>query len=415
MTMLQCSIVIGSFFGDEGKGHMTDFLCNQKSSLNVRFNGGAQASHTVVTPDGMRHAFRHFGAGSFLGVHTYLSEKFIVNPFAFVLERKELNEKFQLFPKVFVHPDCIVTTIWDMYINQCVEILRGDKRHGSCGYGINETVIRNKDEAYRITVKDLCNQTILRQKLEKIQNEYVPIRLKQEYGLTLDKIPEEYRQLLTNSENIDISAFYAHEFFRTVNIADDEILNQYDNVVFEGAQGLLLDQNNKEYLPHVTTSNTGIINVMEILERMKYSGNVDIYYMSRCYMTRHGAGKFNSEVGKKPDPRIEDPTNIPNEFQGILRFGILDLDLLTKTIEKDLKALRVNATVSVVFTCLDQLDDKCMYIQNGNVKTASSKDFLKLVAEAVKSNLQIISTVYGTYGLTREFLKKQVTTRNSSW
>jgi len=68
--MKKCSIVIGSLWGDEGKGHMTDILCSEMSTLNVRFNGGAQASHTVVTPDGKRHAFRHYGSGTFAGATT---------------------------------------------------------------------------------------------------------------------------------------------------------------------------------------------------------------------------------------------------------------------------------------------------------------------------------------------------------
>ena len=116
--MKRYSIVIGSLWGDEGKGHMTDILCNFPNTLNVRFNGGSQASHTVVTPDKKRHAFRHFGAGTFSGAKTYLSEKFIVNTVAFSIERNELINKFNIIPTIFVNPNCIVTTPWDVYINQ---------------------------------------------------------------------------------------------------------------------------------------------------------------------------------------------------------------------------------------------------------------------------------------------------------
>lgn len=87
-------VVIGSGFGDEGKGLMTDYFCSSfprdESVLNVRFNGGAQAGHTVVTPYGLRHVFGHFGAGSFLpNVVTYLSSEFLVNP---ILFRKEYGK-----------------------------------------------------------------------------------------------------------------------------------------------------------------------------------------------------------------------------------------------------------------------------------------------------------------------------------
>lgn len=400
--MNQCSIVIGAGYGDECKGHMTDILCSKsKSTLNVRFNGGAQASHTVVTPEGKRHAFRHFGAGSFSGADTYLSEMFIVNPMAFVLERKELTKHFELTPNVLVNPKCFVTTLWDMYINQCIETMRGDERHGSCGFGINETVERSSESPFKITVKDLANPIILRSKLEKIQNEYVEIRLKKEYGLTMQELPKQYQELLTDPENINMSLFYAYEFLMAVKIVGDEIIDQYENVVFEGAQGLLLDQNNAEYFPHVTSSNTGIKNVMEILENKKYSGKASIYYMSRCYMTRHGVGPFKSEVEGKVYPNIEDLTNIPNEFQGTLRFGILDLDLLAKEIKKDLFNLKVQASINIVFTCLDQMADVAKFIENDMLKEVKSSEFLEIVKKILRTKIPELSNIYATYGLTR--------------
>lgn len=73
--------VIGAGFGDEGKGLMTDYCCQRpKYTTVVRFNGGAQAGHTVVTPDGRRHVFSHFGSGTLRGAATFLSRFFICNP-----------------------------------------------------------------------------------------------------------------------------------------------------------------------------------------------------------------------------------------------------------------------------------------------------------------------------------------------
>ena len=85
--------VIGANFGDEGKGLMTDYFCSQnKKSLNIRFNGGAQAGHTVVTPDGKRHVFSHIGSGTFSGADTYLSEFFTLNPIMFMKEHSIIPE-----------------------------------------------------------------------------------------------------------------------------------------------------------------------------------------------------------------------------------------------------------------------------------------------------------------------------------
>lgn len=402
--MKRCSIVIGSLWGDEGKGHMTDLLCNSPNSLNVRFNGGAQASHTVVTPDGKRHAFRHFGAGTFAGAKTYLSEDFIVNTVAFSKERNELINSFHIIPYEFVNPNCLVTTPWDVYINQVIEILRGKNRHGSCGFGINETVERSRNLKYKITVMDLLFQDKLVKKLLDIQNEYVRKRLKDEYHLGIEDLPKEYQKLLTDKENINMFLFYAEEFIANVQIHRNGIINKFDNIVFEGAQGLLLDQNNSDYFPHVTTSNTGIKNVMTILKSLNFEEPINIYYMSRCYITKHGAGPFKSEVNEKPYSNIIDLTNVPNEFQGTLRFGYLDFDLLAYQINKDLKNLTIPANVNITFTCLDQIDGCVKYLEKGVLKSVERDKFLSIAWSILNAKIEKLYDIYATNGLTREFI-----------
>lgn len=136
--MRDISVVIGANYGDEGKGLVTDFLSNSET-LVVRFNGGAQAGHTVVTPEGQRHVFHHIGSGALRGAATLLSRFFIVNPFIFLKEVKELGFE----PTVSIDPRASVTTPYDMLLNQAVERKRGEERHGSCGLGINETVTRS--------------------------------------------------------------------------------------------------------------------------------------------------------------------------------------------------------------------------------------------------------------------------------
>lgn len=137
--MSRARVVIGANFGDEGKGAVTDHLCaTEGAGVVIRFNGGAQAAHTVVTPDGRRHVFSHFGSGALADVPTFLSQFFICNPIAFLRERKSLVA-LRANVDIYAHPDCIVSTFADMWINQELEKSRGSYRHGSCGYGINET------------------------------------------------------------------------------------------------------------------------------------------------------------------------------------------------------------------------------------------------------------------------------------
>lgn len=400
--------VIGSGWGDEGKGNVTDILCSKEPSktINVRINGGSQASHTVVTSDGQRHAFRHFGAGTFTGTPTYLSKEFLVNVFTYDMERCDIEEKLGITPAVYVNPDARVTTIWDMNINQMIERMRGDKRHGSCGMGINETVHRSKYDQFRITVMDLFSEAKLCKKLEQIQNEYVPMRLKNKYNLEIDKLPSEYAVLFVSEKAIDITMCMAKRFTESVMIRDDGILKRFDTAVFEGAQGLLLDQGAEKFWPNVTISNTGIKNMIEILNGIKYTGNLEILYLSRCYATRHGRGLFPTETSKKPYEKIVDLTNMPNEFQEAMRFGILDIDLLTEAINKDLKNLNINATINMVLTCFDQVDNDVRYRYNGKDTTVSKEQFLEVVKNIFTQNISGLSDMYITQGERRNSLIK---------
>ena len=113
--------IIGANFGDEGKGLTTDYLAAKYDSdaLIVRFNGGAQAAHTVQTPSGERHVFKHMGSGSLVESSTYLSEFFICNPMLFCSEYMQLTN-LNLQPKIFVNPNTSVTTPFDMMINQII-------------------------------------------------------------------------------------------------------------------------------------------------------------------------------------------------------------------------------------------------------------------------------------------------------
>lgn len=306
-------VVIGANFGDEGKGLVTDHLCASGAGMVVRFNGGAQAGHTVVTPEGERHVFHHIGSGTFCGVPTFLSQFFVCNPILFMAEREKLIE-LGFHPEVYAHPDCLVTTLMDMLINQVIENRRANKRHGSCGIGFHETQNRSQVSELKITMSDLWNGgNRLESQMSEICGKYAKFRC----GETFD-------------DPKAIAAFIecCHHFAQCVNPLG---IGQCKDPVFEGAQGLLLDQGNKEYFPHVTHSNTGMTNV-EILCSQAGIDSKEIYYVSRTYLTRHGAGKL---PGEDDSLSFEDKTNHPNTFQGTIRFAPLDVDSLAARCKQD--------------------------------------------------------------------------------
>ena len=107
-------------------------------------------------------------SGSLAGADTYLSNQFIMNPYVLFDELVTMSKNRKL-PRVYCHPNARVTTIFDMVINNILEMLRGDGRHGSCGLGINETVVRCSESKFRLTVADLYNEDILVRKLQIIR------------------------------------------------------------------------------------------------------------------------------------------------------------------------------------------------------------------------------------------------------
>ena len=140
---------------------------------------------------------------------------------------------------------------------------------------------------------------------------------------------------------------------------EESILLKYDNIVFEAGQGLLLDQNNKEYYPHLTPSNTGIQNPKKVIEKITWNDylNIEVCYVTRTYMTRHGAGRFPSECAKSEiNPNIVDKTNVPNPHQDSLRYGMLDLRELSKRCNDDISDFKYPHEKSIIFTHCNEFD-----------------------------------------------------------
>lgn len=306
---MRARVVIGANFGDEGKGLVTDYLCaTEGAGMVVRFNGGAQAGHTVVTPVGERHVFHHFGSGTFAGVPTFLSQFFVCNPLVALREADDLIE-LNYRPILYAHPNCLVTTFADMMINQQRENDLGAKRHGSVGIGFNETILRSDVPELKITMSDLWNDIPLEGRLTQICNKYAEFR-------TGKKIAD-------SAAMIDNFIRLSKKFANSVNPLG---IKQCHDPVFEGAQGLLLDQDNKEFFPHLTRSHTGMHNVRILCQQGGFD-EITPYYVSRTYLTRHGAGPL---PGEDPKMVFEDNTNLPHAYQGKIRFAPLDPDLWSR-------------------------------------------------------------------------------------
>lgn len=357
---MSVSVVIGSNFGDEGKGMVTNHLTQRFAPDNVsvvRFNGGAQAGHTVELESGHRHVFSHFGSGALSGAVTILSEHFIVNPLMYQFEAMELsklyNELELSYPAIRISRDCRVTLPIDVFINREAERLRGNDRHGSCGVGINETVTRY-DAGYGKTVGELLAMSApeIDSYLEHVCDEYAIPRL-----VGLGAFDDEDLALRVQYECNSLRYMNALSLFLWDNedatFHADDLYSGVDKFVFEGAQGLLLDEHTGQF-PYVTRSNTGSTNVIPIVKKHMPGHSVDLWYVTRAYLTRHGRGPL---IGEDPSigNTVVDKTNIPNNWQESLRFAPLDPNRVLQQIKADMALWDIPVTVNLVVTCCDHL------------------------------------------------------------
>lgn len=352
--MISTSIVLGLGFGDEGKGVTTDYLCHQHpGALVVRFSGGHQVGHTVVTQDGTRHVFSNFGSGSFRKVPTFMSRFCTVSPSGVMRERDALIDK-GVFPKLYLSPLAMITTPFDVAYNRARESL---KRHGSVGVGFGTTIERN-ETPWKLYAQDLQFAFVLKEKLTAIRAYYT-----QKVAATRsEELMERY---LNELENCSIEAFLV-DCERTRRFAHIQtastLFPHYDHLIFEGSQGILLDMD-YGFFPHVTRSHTTSRNAMTLIQEHQLAPP-EIYYITRAYQTRHGNGPMSNEDLNLVLHHTELETNISHDWQGDFRRTPLDLDLLNYALGCDANHSG-QVKKHLVVTCFDQLVGPWQVTQKG--------------------------------------------------
>lgn len=352
----QVKLVIGANYGDEGKGLMSRFFAKQfaaegKRPITVFHNGTAQRGHTADYEDGSRHVFHNFGAGTKEGSATYYADFFLVHPMDFVREANELG----FVPEVYCSPACVVVTPLDMLADRIIEdyiaVKNGAREYGSCCYGswsATDRIAERPDIAY--TVSDFITGEYRRQMRELFS--WVHSRLSA-FGVDISKVPQWQEYLdaahprfanLCRNFRRDLDVFIKAASLRSFN----QIWGEFDSVIFEGAQGLMLDRNiDSEW---TTTSNTGIANPHRMLS--DYSDfDAEACYVTRAYVTRHGDGRLSREVSPASlGENIIDRTNKYNPFQGNLRYGLLEMPEVLDRVQRDFAVAsspRYRATIAV--------------------------------------------------------------------
>ncbi len=340
---MKAIITVGLGFGDEGKGAAVDYLTRSTGAeLVVRYSGGAQAGHNVQSADGRRHTFAQFGAGTLAGVKTWLGPRVIISPAALVAEADHLRSLGIADPwsLLSVHPDCLVTTFYHMTMNRLREAARSDDRHGSCGLGIGEARhywLRYGRDA--VTAADLADRRTLVAKLTLLR-ERLLLEMQE-----LPRIDADFSELLNQTWPIR----EADELMEAaVRLKLAERMPAASTVIFEGAQGVLLDEWHG-FHPYTTWSTVTPQHAWEILAETGCR-DVTVLGITRAYSTRHGAGPFPN-WSPEMTAALVDRGNPTNLWQGSIRSGPLDLVLLDY-------AARICKIDAIAVTCLDQLPPK---------------------------------------------------------
>lgn len=366
---MKFKIVIGANYGDEGKGRTTDFLAKQASSLVVLNNGGPQRGHTVQLDDGTRHVFHHFGSGTLRGADTLITDNFYVNPILFMREWKELQDKIENPNRlnIYVDENCTITTPYEMIANQIISTYMGSTN--TCGLGIYETSVqkggltfKSIESKYRFNAEDVdgvwyweetSNTADSLKNILELKRKQLPIFVSvmmKKRDISCDR--KTINQLIQDYfKDIDVDKL--NDRFIDDCLEMDKIIHltkidsyfcqrmraKYERIIIENGQGLLLDQDADRLFG--TPSKTGAEGANEFISKFNPTeeDKIELVYVTRSYLTRHGDGPM---IGKQiTDSKLInqiksiETTNIPNQWQGTMRFSTLDWEELLVRIRND--------------------------------------------------------------------------------
>ena len=280
--------VIGLQWGDEGKGKIVDYL-SENFDLVTRYQGGNNAGHTVIV-ENITYKLNLIPSGVIRGKVCFLGQGIVLDPDHFIREYKKITEKIT-DPHIYLSSNIPLILNYHKQLDRINEsILTGESKIGTTSKGIGPAY---QDKVGRKSIKlyDLTNPHSLKEKLSSIKKFYDPI-LK-----TFDE------DLIDIDKNLEL----LNNFFLQVKnlIVDNNVIKKdYSNkkILFEGAQGALLDLDHGSY-PFVTSSNT-------ISSNISIGSGLQVDYETigifKAYATRVGNGPFPSELFDKIGDYIAD-------------------------------------------------------------------------------------------------------------
>lgn len=278
-------VIIGAQWGDEGKGKATD-LFGGKAKWTVRYQGGNNAGHTVVLPNGESYALHLIPSGILTpGVKNIIANGVVVDPRVLITELAGLEERGVDTSGLYISADAHLLMPYHVAIDKVTERFLGKRKIGTTGRGIGPCY-QDKIARIGIRVADVLDREVLTQKVTHaldLKNQILQ-KIYNHKALDVNKIVE---------ETLELAEQFTHRITNT-RLALHEALAAGDLIVLEGSQATLLDVDHGTY-PFVTSSNptSGGASVGSGIPPTKIDRVIGIV---KSYTTRVGAGPFPTEL-----------------------------------------------------------------------------------------------------------------------
>jgi adenylosuccinate synthase len=331
------TVIVGAQWGDEGKGKIVDLLA-QESDLVCRYQGGPNAGHTIVV-DEETYKIRQIPSGIVAGKPSAIGAGCVVDPAVLISELDDLEARGHTTEGlVFVSGNAHLVMPWHVALDGARERRLGRLQIGTTRRGIGPAYA---DKATRIgiRVQDLLDPKILRQKLELAVAEK-NVWLERVYELEPFDVEEIVSSSLEHAARLG-------SYVADTSLLVHRALRAGERVLFEGAQGTLLDLDHGTY-PFVTSSSP-IAAGAAVSFGIGPNRVDEVLGVAKAYVTRVGEGPFPSEIEGPANERVRE---LGHEFGTVTgrerRCGWLDLVALRF-------AVRVNGITSLALTKLDVL------------------------------------------------------------
>lgn len=285
--------VIGGQWGDEGKGHIVDYLAHQ-AQLVIRYSGGNNAGHTVTNEQGMFKL--HLIPSGIFDPNTInvIAHGVIIDPAALIEEITNLQEKNIATSRLFVSNRAHVVLPYHILQDQLQEKARGDGKIGTTGRGIGPAYA-DKTDRIGLRMGDLLHDEVLLERLRAVLEEKNRL-LTRLYGVKPFQIYDMYLRFLEYGNQLT-------DYITDVHAIIHRALEEDVPILLEGAQGALLDLDHGTY-PYVTSSLPGAAGACQGagIGPTRISSIVGVF---KAYTTRVGEGPFPTELADdSPDAEI---------------------------------------------------------------------------------------------------------------